>query len=89
MSLLQARLQDAEVSKRQTETAEKRRDLVGSGDRSERIRSYNYPEGRVTDHRIDLKLYRLDEIIQGDVDLLIEPLTNEHQAEQLAAISGI
>ena len=89
MSLLQARLRDAEVTKRQTETAEKRRSLVGSGDRSERIRSYNYPEGRVTDHRIDLKLYRLDEIIQGDVDLLIEPLTNEHQAEQLAAVSGI
>ncbi len=89
MSLLQARLMDAEVTKRQTETAEKRRSLVGSGDRSERIRSYNYPEGRVTDHRIDLKLYRLDEIIQGDIDLLIEPLTNEHQAEQLAAVSGI
>lgn len=89
MSLLQARLRDAEVSKRQTETAEKRRSLVGSGDRSERIRSYNYPEGRVTDHRIDLKLYRLDEIIQGDIDLMIEPLTNEHQAEQLAAVSDI
>ena len=89
LSLLQARLMDAEMTKRQTETAEKRRSLVGSGDRSERIRSYNYPEGRVTDHRIDLKLYRLDEIIQGDIDLLIEPLTNEHQAEQLAAVSSI
>ncbi len=89
MSLLQARLHDAEVTKQQTETAEKRRNLVGSGDRSERIRSYNYPEGRVTDHRIDLKLYKLDEIIQGDLDLLIEPLTNEHQAEQLAAVSDI
>ncbi len=89
MSLLQARLRDAEVTKQQTETAEKRRSLVGSGDRSERIRSYNYPEGRVTDHRIDLKLYKLDEIIQGDLDLLIEPLTNEHQAEQLAAVDAI
>jgi peptide chain release factor 1 len=89
MSLLQARLKDAEVSKQQTETAEKRRNLVGSGDRSERIRSYNYPEGRVTDHRIDLKLYKLDEIIQGDLDLLINPLINEHQAEQLAAVSAI
>ena len=89
MSLLQARLKDAEVAKRRTETAEKRRSLVGSGDRSERIRSYNYPEGRVTDHRIDLKLYKLDEIIQGDLDLLIEPLTNEYHAEQLAAVSEI
>ena len=89
MSLLQAKLRDAEVTKQQTETAEKRRSLVGSGDRSERIRSYNYPEGRVTDHRIDLKLYKLDEIIQGDLDLLIEPLTNEHQAEQLAAVNEI
>jgi peptide chain release factor 1 len=89
MSLLQARLRDAEVTKQQTETAEKRRSLVGSGDRSERIRSYNYPEGRVTDHRIDLKLYKLDENIQGDLNLLIEPLTNEHQAEQLAAVNEI
>ncbi|MGI9257854.1 MAG: peptide chain release factor 1 [Gammaproteobacteria bacterium] len=89
MSLLQARLRDAEVTKQQTETAEKRRSLVGSGDRSERIRSYNYPEGRVTDHRIDLKLYKLDEIIQGDLGLLIEPLTNEHQAEQLAAVNEV
>ena len=89
MSLLQARLRDAEIAKQRTETAETRRGLVGSGDRSERIRSYNYPEGRVTDHRIDLKLYKLDEIIQGDLDLLIEPLTNEYQAEKLAAISGV
>ncbi len=89
MSLLQARLKDAEVAKRQTETAQKRRSLVGSGDRSERIRSYNYPEGRVTDHRIDLKLYKLDEIIQGDLDLLIGPLTNEYHAEQLAVVSEI
>lgn len=89
MSLLQARLRDAEETKQRTETAQKRRSLVGSGDRSERIRSYNYPEGRVTDHRIDLKLYKLDEIIQGNLDLLIEPLTIEHQAGQLAAVSDI
>jgi peptide chain release factor 1 len=89
MSLLQARLKDAVETKQRTETAQKRRSLVGSGDRSERIRSYNYPEGRVTDHRIDLKLYKLDEIIQGNLDLLIEPLTNEHQAEQLAAVSDV
>jgi peptide chain release factor 1 len=85
MSLLQARLKDAEVTRQKTEIAEKRRSLVGSGDRSERIRSYNYPEGRVTDHRIALKLYKLDEIIQGDLDLLIGPLSHEYQAEQLAA----
>jgi len=87
MSLLQARLKDAEVTKQKTETDQKRRSLVGSGDRSERIRSYNYPEGRVTDHRIDLKLYKLDEIIQGNLDLLIGPLIHEYQAEQLAAAS--
>ncbi|MCZ6498456.1 MAG: peptide chain release factor 1 [Gammaproteobacteria bacterium] len=89
MSLLQARLKDAEITKQKTETDQKRRSLVGSGDRSERIRSYNYPEGRVTDHRIDLKLYKLDEIIQGNLDLLIGPLIHEYQAEQLAAASEI
>ena len=85
MALLKAKLRDAEVTRQETETAEKRRSLVGSGDRSERIRSYNFPEGRVTDHRIDLKLYRLDEILGGDLDLLIGPLSSEYQAEQLAA----
>jgi peptide chain release factor 1 len=60
---------------------------ASSGDRSERIRSYNFPEGRVTDHRIDLKLYRLAEILEGNLDLLIEPLTDEHEAEQLAAVA--
>ncbi len=89
MALLKAKLKDAEVTRQETETAERRRSLVGSGDRSERIRSYNYPEGRVTDHRIDLKLYRLDEIIGGNLDLLIEPLANEHQAAQLAAVGVI
>jgi len=85
MSLLKAKLHDAEVARQESETAERRRSLVGSGDRSERIRSYNYPEGRVTDHRIDLKLYRLGEILEGNLDLLIEPLASEHQADQLAA----
>jgi peptide chain release factor 1 len=61
---------------------------VGSGDRSERIRTYNYPQGRVTDHRINLTLYKLDEIITGDLDTLVQPLINEHQASQLAALSG-
>ena len=79
-------LKDAEIARQETEEAEQRRSLVGSGDRSERIRSYNFPEGRVTDHRIDLKLYRLGEILEGNLGLLIEPLTNEHQADQLAAV---
>ena len=86
MSLLQARLLDVRVTEQATEQAEKRRLLVGSGDRSERIRTYNYPQGRVTDHRINLTLYKLDEIIEGSLQLVIEPLINEYQADQLAAL---
>ncbi len=86
MSLLQARLLDAQVSAQEAEHAEKRRLLVGSGDRSERIRTYNYPQGRVTDHRINLTLYKLDEILEGGMEQVIEPLTNEYQADQLAAL---
>ena len=86
MSLLQARLLDAQVSEQETEQAEKRRLLVGSGDRSERIRTYNFPQGRVTDHRINLTLYKLDEIIEGGLQQVIEPLVNEYQADQLAAL---
>ena len=86
MSLLQARLLDAQVTKQEAEHAEKRRLLVGSGDRSERIRTYNYPQGRVTDHRINLTLYKLDEIIEGNLDQVVEPLINEYQADQLAAL---
>ena len=86
MSLLQAKLKDAEILKRETETAEKRKSLVGSGDRSERIRTYNFPEGRVTDHRVNLKLYRLSEILEGGLDEVVGPLSNEYQAEQLAAL---
>ena len=88
MSLLQARLLDAEVSAQEAEHAEKRRLLVGSGDRSERIRTYNYPQGRVTDHRINLTLYKLDEILEGALDQIIDPLVNEYQADQLAALSS-
>ena len=88
MSLLQARIMDAEIEKQQKEQAQTRKSLVGSGDRSERIRTYNYPQGRVTDHRINLTLYKLDEIIQGDLNQVIEPLINEYQAEQLASLSG-
>ncbi len=86
MSLLQARLLDAQVAEQETAQAEKRKLLVGSGDRSERIRTYNFPQGRVTDHRINLTLYKLDEILQGSVDQVIQPLINEYQADQLAAI---
>jgi peptide chain release factor 1 len=86
MSLLKARLRDAEETKRQTETAERRRSLVGTGDRSERIRTYNFPQGRVTDHRINLTLYKLADVIEGDLDAVIGPLSNEHRADQLAAL---
>jgi peptide chain release factor 1 len=86
MSLLSARLRDAEVTKRETETAEKRRSLVGTGDRSERIRTYNFPQGRLTDHRINLTLYKLDDIVEGDLDDVIGPLANEHRADQLGEL---
>jgi peptide chain release factor 1 len=87
MSLLQARLLDARVAEQQSEQAEQRKLLVGSGDRSERIRTYNFPQGRVTDHRINLTLYKLDEILEGGLDQVIQPLVNEYQADQLAALS--
>jgi peptide chain release factor 1 len=83
MSLLAARIRDAELSRRETETAEKRRSLVGSGDRSERIRTYTFPQGRVTDHRINFRLYQLGDVLQGDLGLIIDPLTSEHQAQRL------
>ena len=87
MSLLQAKLLDAEISKRETEQAQQRKLLVGSGDRSERIRTYNYPQGRVTDHRINLTLYKLSEVLEGDLNQVIDPLTSEYQADKLAALS--
>jgi peptide chain release factor 1 len=83
---LQAKLLDAEISQREKEQAQQRKSLVGSGDRSERIRTYNYPQGRVTDHRINLTMYKLGEILEGDLDQVVEPLINEHQADQLAAL---
>jgi len=85
-SLLQARLMDEERQKQISEQAAERKSLVGSGDRSERIRTYNLPQGRVTDHRINLTLYKLDEILMGSLNHLIEPLNNEYQADQLAAL---
>ena len=88
MSLLKARLLAAERERQTTERAETRRLLVGSGDRSQRIRTYNFPQGRVTDHRINLTLYKLDGIMTGGLGEVIEALVNEHQAEQLAALGG-
>ena len=87
MSLLQARLLDTRVAEQESEQAQKRKLLVGSGDRSERIRTYNFPQGRVTDHRINLTLYKLDEILEGGMDQVIQPLINDYQADQLAALS--
>lgn len=87
MSLLKAKMLSVEQEKQQTEQAETRRNLVGSGDRSERIRTYNFPQGRVTDHRINLTLYKLDEVIQGALQQVIGPLLSEYQADQLAALA--
>ncbi|EWH12230.1 peptide chain release factor 1 [Catenovulum agarivorans DS-2] len=87
MSVLVARIQAAEDEKRRLEEESTRRNLVGSGDRSERIRTYNYPQGRITDHRINLTLYKLNEVVEGDLDAVVEPLIHEYQADQLAALS--
>ena len=84
MSLLQARLLNDEIEKQQAEETESRRLQVGSGDRSERIRTYNYPQGRVTDHRINLTLYKLEEIMTGSLEQVVDPLLAEHQADLLA-----
>ena len=86
MSVLAARLQQAEDEKRHAAEASERRNLVGSGDRSERIRTYNYPQGRITDHRINLTLYRLNEVVAGDLGAIVDPLMQEHQADLLAAM---
>ncbi|WP_193161342.1 peptide chain release factor 1 [Microbulbifer hainanensis] len=86
MALLQAKLSTEQEAAAAKEISDARRNLVGSGDRSERIRTYNYPQGRVTDHRIGLTLYKLDEIMQGALEEVIDPLRTEHQADQLAAL---
>jgi len=88
MSLLKARLFDEQQQQQDRERAAERKNLVGSGDRSERIRTYNFPQGRVTDHRINLTLYKLDDVLMGNLSHLIEPLTNEYQADQLAALEA-
>lgn len=87
MAVLQARLNQAEVDKVREQEQSTRRSLVGSGDRSERIRTYNYPQGRVSDHRINLTLYRLDEVLGGALDLLLDAIVQEHHADQLAALA--
>ncbi|MCP5420564.1 MAG: peptide chain release factor 1 [Gammaproteobacteria bacterium] len=87
MSLLRAKLLADAQQEQQTTQAQTRRQLVGSGDRSERIRTYNFPQGRVTDHRINLTLYKLPDVLMGNLDQLINPLIQEHQADQLAALA--
>ena len=87
MSVLQARLNNAQTDAAAKEQSEQRKNLVGSGDRSERIRTYNFPQGRVTDHRINLTLYKLAEVMEGSLGEVVQPLINEFQAEQLASLS--
>ncbi|MCL4113102.1 UNVERIFIED_CONTAM: hypothetical protein GTU68_044196 [Idotea baltica] len=87
MGMLKSRLMQAQIDKQNQEQSDARKSLVGSGDRSERIRTYNYPQGRVTDHRINLTLYKLDEVMEGSVDSIIQPLILEYQADLLATMS--
>ncbi|MDH3992489.1 MAG: peptide chain release factor 1 [Gammaproteobacteria bacterium] len=87
MSLLQAKLMTSAQDKQAEEQAEQRRNLVGTGDRSDRIRTYNFPQGRLTDHRINLTLYKLAEVMEGDLDAVIGPLRQEYQADLLAALA--
>lgn len=87
MSLLSAKILAARQAAAHAEQASMRRDLVGSGDRSERIRTYNFPQGRLTDHRINLTLYSLDRVIEGDLDEVLDALAREYQADQLAALA--
>ena len=86
MALLQAKILDAERSKQKSETAASRKKMVGTGDRSERIRTYNFPQGRLSDHRINLTLYQLDKVMEGALDAVIDPLLAEYRAGQLAEI---
>ncbi|MGA1461978.1 MAG: peptide chain release factor 1 [Steroidobacteraceae bacterium] len=87
MALLRARLLGAERERQQQQTAATRRLQVGTGDRSERIRTYNFPQGRITDHRIELTLYRVEDVINGNLDLVVDPLASEYRSEQLAEIA--
>lgn len=87
MAVLVARIRDAQEREQHAKIASTRKSLIGSGDRSERIRTYNFPQGRVTDHRINLTLYKIDAIMDGDLEEVVNALTTEHQAEQLAALA--
>jgi peptide chain release factor 1 len=87
MSVLKSRLYEAELQKQQSEQALTRKTLVGTGDRSDRIRTYNYPQGRVTDHRINLTLYKLDDVMGGALEQIVDPLLAEHQADELAHLA--
>jgi len=87
MSVLKSRLYETELQKQQSEQALTRKSLVGTGDRSDRIRTYNYPQGRVTDHRINLTLYKLDDVMGGALEQVIDPLVAEHQADELAHLA--
>ena len=86
MSVLVARISDKQMREQEAKKAATRKLLIGSGDRSERIRTYNFPQGRISDHRINLTLYKIDQIMDGDLDELCSTLVSEHQAEQLAAM---
>lgn len=83
MKVLRSRLYDLQQAEQHSKISEERRNMVGSGDRSERIRTYNFPQGRVTDHRIGLTLYKLEDILQGDLDMVIDPLITHFQTEAL------
>ena len=87
MALLVSGQENSKRQAQQDATSEMRRDLVGSGDRSERIRTYNYSQGRMTDHRINLTLYKLDAIMEGDLNELLDSLHREYQADQLAMLA--
>jgi peptide chain release factor 1 len=86
MSVLAARIRDKQMQEQQSKQAATRKSLIGSGDRSGRIRTYNFPQGRITDHRINLTLYKIEQIMDGDLNDLCSALISEHQAEQLAAM---
>jgi peptide chain release factor 1 len=87
LSVLAARIRDKQMSEQQAKTASTRKSLIGSGDRSERIRTYNFPQGRVTDHRINFTLHKLDRVLEGELDEILDALATEHQAEQLASLT--
>ena len=86
MNLLKSRLLDAQIAERDAKEAAQRKSLVGTGDRSAKIRTYNFPQGRVTDHRVNLTLYKLDAVMKGDIQELIDALVMEANAEKLRAL---